>query len=230
MRQANSFFAALRTSYLKQGQLGRILLPAAFLLVFCCLCSIFLSLLRLRTISSPQPSPVVATPEGTLLTPTPLFDFDFPTFTPFPTATFFVPTPFPSLTPLPTGSPTPTQVPSTSTPLPTSTPPATATVTPTPTNASPVLIVNVDKVAEYAEIQNRTQAPINLRDWRLVSANGGETCELRGTLEPGEVLRIWARRGDPGFDCRLGREIWNDTETDPAVLYNARGEEISRYP
>jgi hypothetical protein len=159
-----------------------------------------------------------------------LFDFDFPTFTPFPTATFFVPTPFPSLTPLPTASPTLTQVPPTSTPLPTSTPPATATVTPTPTSASPVLIVNVDKVAEYAEIQNRTQAPINLRDWRLVSSTGGEACELRGTLEPDEVLRIWVRRGDPGFDCRLGREIWSDNEADPAVLYNARGEEVSRYP
>lgn len=224
MRQANSFFAALRRAYLQQGQLGRILLPAAFLLVFCCLCSIFIPLLRLQTLSSPLPSPVAVTPEGTLLTPTPLFDFDFPTFTPFPTATFFVPTPFPSLTPLPTASPTLTQVPPTSTPLPT------ATVTATPTSASPVLIVTVDKVAEFAEIQNRTQAPINLRDWRLVSSTGGEACELRGTLEPNEILRIWVRRGDPGFDCRLGREIWSDNEPDTAVLYNAQGEEVSRYP
>lgn len=142
-----------------QGQVGRVLLPGLFLLVFCCLCAILVSLLRLRAPASPLPSPVLATGMGTPVTPTALFEFDFPTFTPFPTATFFVPTPFPTLTPL----------------LPTSMPPPTPTVIATPTSASPVLIVGVDKVAEYAEIRN-------------------------------------------------------DSEADPAVLYNARGEEISRYP
>jgi hypothetical protein len=80
------------------------------------------------------------------------------------------------------------------------------------------------------EIQNLTQAPVDLRGWRLVSANGDESCGLRGTLEPGEVRRVWARRGNPGFDCRMGREIWVDNEVDPAVLYNPEGEEVSRYP
>jgi hypothetical protein len=88
----------------------------------------------------------------------------------------------------------------------------------------------MDKVAEYVEIQNLTQAAVNLRNWRLVSERGSESCPLRGMLEPNEVLRIWARRGDPGFDCRLGREIWSDTEVDPAVLYDAQGKEVSRYP
>jgi hypothetical protein len=103
-------------------------------------------------------------------------------------------------------------------------------VTSTPTRATAVEIINVDKVAEYVEIQNRTQGTVNLLGWRLVSETGNESCSLRGTLAPNEILRIWARRGNPGFDCRLGREIWRDTEPDPAVLYNPQGQEISRYP
>ena len=229
MRQPNSFLAALRTAYLQQGQLGRILLPGALLLVFCCLCSIMVPLLRLRAPSSPVPSAVVLPTDGTQVTPTALFSFDFPTFTPFPTATAFVPTAFPTLTPAPTGTQTATQTQpaATATLVPTNTD---TPVPPTPTTVSTVLIVNVDKVAEYVEIQNLTQAPVTLRDWRLVSVNGEESCALRGTLEPGEVLRIWSRRGAPGFDCRLGREIWSDNEADSAILYNAQGEEVSRYP
>ena len=224
MRPVNSIFASLRTAYLQQGQLGRIALPVAFLLVFCCLCSALVVVLRSRASSSPVPSPMVLPTLGTQVTPTPLFSFD--TLTPLPTTSPFVPTAFPTLTPAPTGTTTltPTLPPATATPVPTN------TTTATPTEVHSVTIVNVDKVAEYVEIQNLTQAAVNLRDWRLVSERGSESCTLRGTLEPNEILRIWARRGDPGFDCRLGREIWIDNEVDPAVLYDAKGQEVSRYP
>lgn len=226
MRQGNSFLAALRTAYLQQGQPGRILIPGGLLLAFCCLCSILIPLLPLRGRSTAVPGPVVSPSQGTQVTPTALFDFDFPTLTPFPTSTAFVPTAFPTFTATPTGTSTPTPT----IPAPTPTPIPTDTATATPTPLPSVLIIHVDKVAEYVEIQNFTQEEVNLRRWRLVSENGDESCTLRGTLEPGEVRRIWARRGDPGFDCRLGREIWSDDEADPAVLYNADGEEVSRYP
>jgi hypothetical protein len=89
----------------------------------------------------------------------------------------------------------------------------------------------VNKPAEYVEIQNFSQIPVNLRGWRLVSETGNQSCNLRGTLDPNEVLRIWSRRGNPGFDCRLGNnDIWIDNAADPAVLYNPQGEEVSRFP
>ena len=230
MKQANSFLAQLRTAYLQQGQWGRILLPGLFLFVLCCLCSSLIPLLRPRPASTPLASPVLFPTEGTQTTPTGLFTFL--TFTPFPTSTSFVPTPFPTLTSSPTGIPTAsaTPLPTQTIPPPTATPIPMNTVTATPTNVPPIVIVNVDKVAEYVEIQNLMQAPIDLRSWRLVSEVGNESCGLRGTLNPNQVLRIWARRGNPGFDCRLGREIWIDTAPDPAVLYNPQGEEVSRYP
>ena len=88
----------------------------------------------------------------------------------------------------------------------------------------------MNKPGEYVEIQNFSQIPVDLGGWRLVSEVGNESCELSGTLTPNEVLRIWTRRGNPGFDCRLGRAIWRDNELDPAVLYNPHGEEVSRFP
>jgi hypothetical protein len=93
-----------------------------------------------------------------------------------------------------------------------------------------VTIIHVDKIEEFVEIHNQTNAAVNLRGWRLVSVVGGQSCALRGTLQPDAILRIWSRRGQPGFDCRLGSDIWNDNVLDPAVLYNAQGEEVSRFP
>ncbi|HJQ13559.1 MAG TPA: lamin tail domain-containing protein [Anaerolineales bacterium] len=88
----------------------------------------------------------------------------------------------------------------------------------------------MNKAEDYVEIRNDTNAAVNLRGWRLVSELGNQSCALRGTLEPNEILRIWARRGNPGFDCRFSNDIWNDNRADPAVLYNPQGEEVSRFP
>ena len=237
--QVNSFLSTLKTVYSQQGQTGKILFASLFLLAFCCLCVTPIGLIASRRSPTVVASPVLLPGDGIQSTPTPLFNFDFPTFTPFPTSTLFLPTAFPTFTPLPTETQTATQVAATATilfiPTATDTPFPTATATPVPptataTSGGSVVIVAVDKVAEYVEIQNLTPAEVNLRGWRLVSERGNESCALRGTLAPNEILRIWSRRGDPGFDCRLGREIWRDNEVDPAVLYNPQGEEVSRYP
>jgi lamin tail-like protein len=234
-KQINSFLSTLVTAYDRQGRAVKVLIPALFLLAFCCLCSLMIPLLPSRNPSNIPPSPTVLPADGTQVTPTALFHFS--TFTPFPTSTAFVPSAFPSLTPSPTGSPTPTQ--SVPTGTATTIPSATASLVPTATNPLPtatatsvrsVEIIAVNKPAEYAEIQNLGQAPVDLAGWRLVSETGNQSCNLRGTLAPNEVLRIWARRGNPGFDCRFPNDIWRDNVADPAVLYNAQGQEVSRFP
>jgi hypothetical protein len=161
-----------------------------------------------------------------------LFNFGTVTFAPFPT--FPTATAFPTLTPLSTETPTPTQIlpTSTGTSLPTVTnPPATATNPPaTATSSGSVLIITVNKPTEYVDIQNFNNAPVDLSGWKLVSETGNQSCPLRGVLQPNEVLRVWARKGDPGLSCRFSFNIWNDNQADPAVLYNSQGEEISRSP
>jgi hypothetical protein len=228
-KQINSFLSALKTSYNQQGQVGKILFPGLFLLLFCCLCSLMVSLLRPRNASNPVPSPVVYPSVGAVATPTALFSFA--SLTPFSVPTLPSSTPLPTLTPPPTGTQTPTQllptVTASSIPTDTAIPtgiPATAT------SSGSVLIVAVNKPREYVEIQNVSTALVNLSGWKLVSETGNQSCTLRGTLQPNQVLRIWARRGNPGFDCGFSIYIWKDNQADPAVLYNPQGEEVSRYP
>ena len=234
-KQINSFLSTLITTYRQQGQIVRVLIPALLMLVFCCLCLVMVPLLTSRNPSNALPSPNVFPTDGTQATPASLFNFA--TFTPFPTLTSFVPTAFPTLTPPPTGTETPTQIVPTVTA--TSIPSATASPVPTATNPPPsatatsvssVMIITVNKPAEYVEIQNFSQTPVDLRGWRLVSETGNQSCNLRGTLAPNEVLRIWTHRGNPGFDCRLPNDIWRDNVADPAVLYNSQGEEVNRFP
>jgi len=71
---------------------------------------------------------------------------------------------------------------------------------------------------------------VNLRGWKLVSETGNQACNLRGTLQPNEVLRIWTHVGSPGLSCGFSFNIWNDNQSDPAVLYDPQGKEVSRYP
>jgi len=230
-KQINSALSRLITTYRQQGQAVRVLIPALFLLVFCCLCSALISVLPARNTSNITPSPNIFPTDGTQVTPTSLFGSGFETFTPFPTGTSFVPTAFPTLTASPTGSPTPTRPTSTATL--TAIPSATASAVPpsaTATSARSVEIISVNKSAEYVEVQNFGPTVVDLRGWRLVSVTGNESCPLGETLNPNETLRIWSRRGNPGFDCQLGRAIWRDNEVDPAVLYNPQGQEVSRFP
>ncbi|WKZ40517.1 MAG: thermonuclease family protein [Anaerolineales bacterium] len=94
-----------------------------------------------------------------------------------------------------------------------------------------LVIIFVNKEAEYADIQNRSNAPINLAGWRLVSEKGSQSCTLSGMIQPGETLRVWAGPdAGPGFNCGFGSNIWNNSESDPGVLYNPQNIEISRFP
>src|SRR5687767_4472309 len=100
--QINSVLSTLVTMYDRQGQVVKILIPALFLLGFCCLCSVLIPFLPSRNTPNVSASPNIFPTDGTQATPTPLFSFS--TFTPFPTLTFFVPTAFPTLTPSATGT------------------------------------------------------------------------------------------------------------------------------
>jgi endonuclease YncB( thermonuclease family) len=95
--------------------------------------------------------------------------------------------------------------------------------------SSQVMIVSVDKKVEYVDIQNMVNTDVDLAGWNLVSERGHQECYLSGILKAGEVLRIWSgsAQGD-GFSCGYSNPIWNNSEPDAAVLYNAQGLEVSR--
>jgi hypothetical protein len=186
------------------------------LVVVCCCCPLGYGMIdsSLRSAgilptNTPKPSST-ATPTHTLtLVPS-------PTETTGPTQT-----PIPSDTPQPTNTPEPTN-----TPKPTETPEPTET----PIEGPYVVIQSVDKVAEYVDIQNIGNQPQDLTGWKLVSEKGNQICWLYGIIEQNQTIRVWTNNpnGD-GINCGYGQNIWNNSERDPAVLYNALGIEVDRY-
>ena len=98
---------------------------------------------------------------------------------------------------------------------------------------SPMSITAVDKAAEYVDLGNTGDQAVDLAGWLLVSEEGNQSCALAGVIEPGATLRVWARSADAGqggFNCGFGRAIWNNSNPDPAVLYDAAGALVDRYP
>jgi len=128
----------------------------------------------------------------------------------------------PSSSPIRTFSITPTE-----TPIPTLDPTEVQILT----TGSIIRIITVNKEAEYVDLENIGNQPQDLSGWLLVSEKGNQVCELGGIILPGTILRIWAGNPDGGgFDCKYNGPIWNNSELDPAVLYNNLGQEEARYP
>lgn len=91
------------------------------------------------------------------------------------------------------------------------------------------MIIGVNKDAEYVDIQNQGSSDVDLSGWNLISEKGNQGCPLAGVLKTGETLRIWAMTSvEPGYSCGHDKNIWNNSELDPAVLYNSEGVEVSR--
>ena len=113
-----------------------------------------------------------------------------------------------------------------------------STPTPKPSNTplditENIQITSVDKRAEYVDIKNFGNNAVTLNGWMLRSEKGNQDCYLAGNLEPGVTLRIWALAADneeEGYHCGKGSNIWNNSEPDPAVLFNDNGQEVDRYP
>ena len=103
-----------------------------------------------------------------------------------------------------------------------------ATQTPEP-SAPKIIIIAMNKREEWVDIQNVGNSDVDLSGWNLVSEKGNQDCPLSGLIKVGETLRIWAMTPQgPGFSCGYNTNIWNNSEPDPAVLYNAQGIEVSR--
>jgi len=121
--------------------------------------------------------------------------------------------------------PAPTAAPAAPEPAPTVAPP------PGPVSGGPLVIVALNKRDEFADLQNVSDAAVDLTGWRLLSEKGNQDCPLGGVIEPGQTLRVWALADDAdqgGFSCGYGSNIWNNSERDAAVLFDPSGAEISR--
>ena len=218
----------LMTRFRTLGRGAQVLIVCVVLIVATTICCAIGNLLPEAPASDVAPAEEEpAAPEPT--------DAPEPTEAPEPTPTVPPPTDTSTPTKFPTATPTaaPTEPP-TATPspeAPTAAPTAASTEPPAPVGAI-LHIVAVDKRAEHVDIQNQGDQPQDLAGWVLVSEKGDQACALGGVIGPGETLRIWALAEDAGegvYNCGKGGPIWNNSENDPAVLYDPAGQEVSRY-
>lgn len=96
-----------------------------------------------------------------------------------------------------------------------------------------VRIVAVDKRAEVVSLANVGDQVQDLTGWTLVSERGHEVCPLAGGLDPQATLYVWARAEDSdrgGYNCGFEGNVWNNSEPDPAALYDAAGRLVDIFP
>jgi endonuclease YncB( thermonuclease family) len=97
--------------------------------------------------------------------------------------------------------------------------------------AAALVILEVNDREEWVDLQNTGGEPVDLAGWLLRSERGSQDCALGGVIQPGQVLRVWARAedaGQAGYHCGFDSNIWNNSEPDPAILYDPNGVEVSR--
>jgi len=112
---------------------------------------------------------------------------------------------------------------------------ATPTSPPTPPaqGTANVKITNIDLNAEVVTLQNQGSEPVDLTEWKLVSTVGSQTFDFPSgtTIAAGTTLKIASGPNALASSNTLvwtKAYIWNN-DGDPGVLYNAQGQEVSRY-
>jgi hypothetical protein len=121
----------------------------------------------------------------------------------------------PAPQPAPTPSPTPQPAPQ----------PGAGGDCPTPPSSSapntPIAIIAVDKRAETVTIQNVSGTTVDVSNWTICSVRGNQLhAVLSGPLAPGES-RVVTRQANA--------DIWSNSESDPAVLYDPSNQLISYF-
>ena len=94
-----------------------------------------------------------------------------------------------------------------------------------------VEITDLDKYAEYVEITNISKEDIDISGWKMVSEKGNQsfTFPKNTIIKIGQTLRLTSGKAKGTGDFTMANgDIWNNTSSDPAVLYDYLGNEVAR--
>lgn len=98
-----------------------------------------------------------------------------------------------------------------------------------PVNKPDVVISNVDKIEEIVTIKNNSKDEINLEGWKLLSVTGNQEYIFpKYVLKGGGMVTVTSGNKEGDLDWG-STNIWNNTKSDPAVLYDEAGKEIFRF-
>ncbi len=104
--------------------------------------------------------------------------------------------------------------------------------TTTPTTSQDVVITALNKKDEYVTIKNNSSVPVNLTNWKIVSVRGNQTFTFPSfTLNAGKEVKVGdtASNSNITFHWLDGKGTWNNTDSDPAELYDSNGALVSTY-
>lgn len=100
------------------------------------------------------------------------------------------------------------------------------------TTVSNIKITELDKKAEFIELQNISDKTISLVGWKIVSVKGNQTFVFsEGELEADAKIKIGdaKKNKDIDFNWLEGKGIWNNSKSDPAEVYDEKGKLVARY-
>lgn len=94
---------------------------------------------------------------------------------------------------------------------------------------SDIEITHIDKIEELVTIKNFSEEDIDLTGWKILSVRGNQEFIFpEYILKSGQkvVISSGNKKGDLDWGAT---NIWNNTESDPGILYNSQGQEIYYY-
>jgi len=98
-----------------------------------------------------------------------------------------------------------------------------------------VYIASVDKRGkpESVTLTNDGPAPVDISGWTLVSVRGNQRYLIPGgtVLPPGGSVTVYSGPGadSAGGLCWTTDHVWNNSELDPAELYDGAGTLVDRW-
>lgn len=92
-----------------------------------------------------------------------------------------------------------------------------------------VIISKLDKFGELVTIQNNSSEDIDLYGWKLLSVRGNQEY-----IFPDYILKangiVTVTSGEIEGDLKWGSvNIWNNTQSDPAILFDAQGNQVFKF-
>ncbi|MCT4593201.1 MAG: lamin tail domain-containing protein [Anaeromicrobium sp.] len=95
-----------------------------------------------------------------------------------------------------------------------------------------LMITELDKKAEYIVITNSGSKSVDLTGWKIMSVRGNQSFIFpKFILDSNASVKVGdsAKNSGVEFHWLDGKGTWNNSKSDPAELYNTKGELVNRF-
>lgn len=105
-----------------------------------------------------------------------------------------------------------------------------STVKPQASTSTAVKISTLDKKAEYIVLKNTGTAKVNLSGWKVLSVKGSQTFTFPDyVLSPNTTVKVGdSSKNTVDLHWMEGKGVWNNSENDPAEIYDNAGKLVDR--